>query len=151
MNLIEAISHRHPPEKIAVVSGDRSVSYGDLFRHAREIAALLEVRCGQGRISRIGLQCPNGVSYIVLSMGILLAGACLVPLAEELTDAERGEIASTTALDLILAADELPWHGGGEVLAAAVSDGTPWKLHRGDGSVPQFPEGGFQGLNETAG
>ena len=147
MNLIEAISHRHPPEKIAVVSGDRSVSYGDLFRHAREIAALLEVWCGQGRIPRIGLQCPNGVSYIVLSMGILLAGACLVPLAEELTDAERGEIASTTALDLILAADELPWHGGGEVLAAAVSDGTSWKLHRGDGSVPQFPEGGFQGLN----
>ena len=147
MNLIEEISLRHPPEKIAVVSGDRRVSYGDLFRHAREIADLLDEHGIEGRIARIGLQCPNGVPYIVLSMGILLAGACLVPLAEELTDTERGEIASTTALDLILAADELPWHGSGEIIAAAVADGTPWKLYRGDGSAPQFPEAGFQALN----
>ena len=91
MNLIEEISRRHAPDKVAVVSGDRHVSYGDLFRHAREIAILLEASHGTGRIPRIGLQCPNGVSYIVLSMGILLAGACLVPLAEELTDAERAE------------------------------------------------------------
>ena len=146
MNLIEEISRRHAPEKVAVVSGDRRVSYGDLFRHAREIADLLDEHGIEGRIARIGLQCPNGVPYIVLSMGILLAGACLVPLAEELTDTERGEIASTTALDLILAADELPWHSG-EIIAAAVADGTPWKLHRGDGSAPQFPEAGFQALN----
>lgn len=147
MNLIEEISRRHAPDKVAVVSGDRHVSYGDLFRHAREIAILLEASHGTGRIPRIGLQCPNGVSYIVLSMGILLAGACLVPLAEELTDAERAEIASITALDLILAADELPWHGSGELIATAASDGTNWKLHRGDGSSPQFPEAEFQALN----
>jgi long-chain acyl-CoA synthetase len=147
VNLIEEISHRHAPEKVAVVSGDRRVTYGDLFDHAREIARLLERHRGTKRIPRIGLQCPNGVSYIVLSMGILLAGGCLVPLAEELTDAERGEVASITALDLILAADELPWHGSGEVIASAVSDGTAWKLHRGDGSVPQFPEDEFQALN----
>jgi long-chain acyl-CoA synthetase len=147
VNLIEEISRRHAAETVAVVSGDRRVTYGGLFRHAREIANLLEAHRGVERIPRIGLQCPNGVSYIVLSMGILLAGGCLVPLAEELTDAERGEIASTTALDLILAADELPWHGNGEVLASAESDGTPWKLYRGNGSAPLFPEDAFQALN----
>lgn len=144
MNLIEEIARRHDPATLAVVSGERRVSYGDLFRHAREIAALIP---RIGRIPRIGLQCPNGVSYIVLSMGVLLAGACLVPLAEELTDAERAEIAATTALDFILAADELPWHGPEGVLFAAESDGTPWQLHRCDSLTPEFPEDGFQALN----
>ena len=110
MNLIEEISRRHDPATLAVVSGERRVTYGDLFRHAQEIAAQIP---RIGRIPRIGLQCPNGVSYIVLSMGVLLAGGCLVPLAEELTAAERSEIATTTALDFTVfaagdAATELP-------------------------------------------
>jgi len=144
MNLIEEIARLHHPATPAVVSGDRRVSYGELFRQAREIAALIP---NPGRIPRIGLQCPNGVSYIVLSMGVLLSGACLVPLAEELTPAERAEIAATTALDFILAADELPWHGAEEIVAAAVSDGTPWKLHRCEPPAPTFPEDAFQALN----
>ena len=99
MNLIEEIARRHPPSALAVASGERLVTYGELFEHAREIAALLQQHDDTGRIARIGLQCPNGVSYIILSMGVLLAGACLVPLAEELSEAERAEIAETTALD----------------------------------------------------
>ena len=144
MNLIEEIARRHNPATLAVVSGERRVTYGDLFHHAREIAAQIPAI---GRIPRIGLQCPNGVSYIVLSMGVLLAGGCLVPLAEELTDAERSEIAETTALDLIVAADDLPWHGPEEILLASESDGTPWKLHRCTALTPAFPEDGFQALN----
>ncbi|MCW1886871.1 AMP-binding protein [Luteolibacter flavescens] len=144
MNLIEEIARRHDPATLAVVSGDRRVTYGDLFRHAREISARIPAI---GRIPRIGLQCPNGVSYIVLSMGVLLAGGCLVPLAEELTDAERSEIVATTALDFILAADDLPWHGPEEVLLTAESDGTPWTLHRCAPLTPEFPEDGFQALN----
>lgn len=144
MNLIEEIARLHAPAALAVVSGERRVTYGELFQRAREIAALIP---NPGRIARIGLQCPNGVSYIVLSMGVLLSGACLVPLAEELTDAERAEIAATTALDFILAADELPWHGPEEVVAASEADGTPWKLHRGEPAAPAFPEDGFQALN----
>jgi len=144
VNLIEEIARRHDPAALAVVSGERRVSYGELFRQAREIAALIPAT---GRIPRIGLQCPNGVSYIVLSMGLLLAGACLVPLAEELTESERAEIAATTALDFILAADGLPWHGSEEVILAAESDGTRWRLHRCANPAPAFPEVGFQALN----
>jgi long-chain acyl-CoA synthetase len=144
VNLIEEISRRHDPATLAVVSGERRVTYGDLFWHAQEIAAQIP---RIGRIPRIGLQCPNGVSYIVLSMGVLLAGGCLVPLAEELTEAERAEITTTTALDFILAADELPWHGTEEILLTSESDGTPWKLHRCLPLTPAFPEDGFQALN----
>jgi long-chain acyl-CoA synthetase len=147
VNLIEDIARRHDPATPAVLSGDRRLSYGDLFHHARQVAALLRQHDDSGRIARIGLQCPNGVSYIVLSMGILLAGACLVPLAEELTEAERAEIAATTALDFILAADGLAWHGPEELIAAGESDGTRWQLHRGRSATPAFPEAAFQALN----
>ena len=147
MNLIEEIARRHPPSALAVASGERLVTYGELFEHAREIAALLQQHDDTGRIARIGLQCPNGVSYIILSMGVLLAGACLVPLAEELSEAERAEIAETTALDFVLAAGDLPWRGAGAVALSSETDGTPWKLHRCPACEPLFPEGEFQALN----
>ncbi|RYD42759.1 MAG: long-chain fatty acid--CoA ligase, partial [Verrucomicrobiaceae bacterium] len=60
MNLIEEIARRHDPATLAVVSGERRVTYGDLFDHARKIATQIPPL---GRIPRIGLQCPNGVSY----------------------------------------------------------------------------------------
>ncbi|WP_035607416.1 class I adenylate-forming enzyme family protein [Haloferula sp. BvORR071] len=147
MNLIEEIAHRHDPATIAIVSGDTRASYGDLFGEARRIAELLKAHNRFGRIPRIGLQCPNGLSYIVLSMGILLGGACLVPLAEELRDAERSEIADTTSLDLILAAGDLPWHGPEDVIAEHTSIGVSWKLHLCRPATPRFPEEEFQKLN----
>lgn len=148
MNLIEAISRRHHPTAPAIVSGDRQVSYGELFDQARTIAAKLQQAHPFDRIPRIGLQCPNGVPYIVLSMGILLAGACLVPLAEELTAAERESIATVTSLDAILAADSLPWHGPERAVVASESDGTPWRLHLcRHPAAPAFPEDGFQSLD----
>lgn len=147
MNLIEQIARRHDPATVAVTSGERRVTYGELFEQARQIAALVREHNPTGRIARIGLQCSNGVSYIVLSMGLLLAGACLVPLAEELTESERAEIATLTALDLILAADELAWHGTDAVVATSESDGTGWKLHRCQPGTPSFPEDAFQTLN----
>ncbi|QJE97335.1 class I adenylate-forming enzyme family protein [Luteolibacter luteus] len=147
MNLIEEIARRHDPATVAVTSGERRVTYGELFDQARQIATIMRAHGSPGRIPRVGLQCPNGVSYIVLSMGLLLADACLVPLAEELTESERTEIASITALDLILAADDLPWHGEETVVAASESDGTGWKLHRCASGTLLFPEDGFQALN----
>ncbi len=147
MNLIEEIARRHDPAALAVASGERRITYGALFARAREVAATLREHHPGGRAARIGLQCPNGVSYIVLSMGILLAGACLVPLAEELADPERTEIAETTALDFILAAEELPWKGRGTSVAAAETDGTAWRLIRFPSPPPAFPEAEFQALN----
>ncbi|MDB6078919.1 MAG: AMP-dependent synthetase and ligase [Akkermansiaceae bacterium] len=147
MNLIEEILRRHPHGKLAIVSGDEACSYGGLAAEAREIAALLREHWSEGRAPRVGLQCPNGLSYIVLSMGILLAGGCLVPLAEELTEAERGEIAAATALDLVVATAGLPWQGREEIVAAARAADTDWQLHRCAVRELSFPEEDFQRLN----
>ena len=77
MNLIAEIARRHPPAAIAIVSGSRSVTYEELFTKAEAIAAeIRETARPLGRLPRIGLSCPNGVDYIVLAMGILLADGC---------------------------------------------------------------------------
>jgi len=147
MNLIAEILRRHPADRIAVVSGAANIRYGELAAEAEAIAEVLRSQWQKKRAPRIGLQCPNGLAYIVISMGILLAGGCLVPLAEELAAPERSEIAVTTSLDLILAADRLAWHGGEAVVANGSSAGEAWRLHRCDAPAPSFPEEDFQALN----
>jgi len=133
MNLIAKIAQRHPAEAIAIISGGRSVTYGELFEGAEHIAAeIREAARPLGRHPRIGLHCTNGVNYIVLAMGILLADACLVPIAEELTAEERAEISRVTALDFTLDGHAI---GNGHTLARLKT------------SEPDFPESSFQALN----
>ena len=144
MNLIEEISRLHPSDAPAVVSGDRLVTYGELFDLAQPVAESIRQANTLGRRPRIGLNCPNGLDYIILSIGILLADACLVPLAEELTQDERDEITKTTSLDFILRSCPGP---GQAVKAAARSSTTDWKISALPPSSTIFPESDFQNLN----
>lgn len=133
MNLIAEIAQRHPAEAVAIISRDRSVTYGELFTSAEKIAAeIREAAQPLGRHPRIGLHCPNGLDYIILAMGILLADACLVPLAEELTEKEREEVSLITALDFTLEGHAT---GNGHTLARIKT------------VEPAFPESSFQALN----
>jgi long-chain acyl-CoA synthetase len=132
MNLIAEIARRHPPAAVAIVSGSRSVTYEELFTNAGAIAAeIREAARPLGRLPRIGLSCPNGVDYIVLAMGILLADGCLVPLADELTAEERAEIVRVTALDFTLEKQTLT---------------NPHVITRIETPEPAFPESAFQAL-----
>ena len=132
MNLIAEIARRHPPAAVAIVSGSRSVTYEELFTNAGAIAAeIREAARPLGRLPRIGLSCPNGVDYIVLAMGILLADGCLVPLADELTAEERAEIVRVTALDFTLEKQTFA---------------TPHVINRIETPEPAFPESAFQAL-----
>ena len=132
MNLIAEIARRHPPTAVAIVSGGCSVTYEELFKSAGAIAAeIREAARPLGRLPRIGLSCPNGIDYIVLSMGILLADACLVPLADELTAEERAEIIRVTALDFTL--EKHPSADG-------------HLITRIETPAPSFPEASFQAL-----
>jgi len=55
------------------------MSYGQLARESRSVAAFLKAR-GVEPGQRIGLLAPNGVAYLPAAFGLLEAGACLVPL-----------------------------------------------------------------------
>lgn len=100
MNIVDEISLRASAERPALVAGSLALSYGELFERVSKVSAWIE-RCRGFRsegVPRVGLACANGVDYIVLALGVLKAGGCLVPLAEELTEAERTEIIERTGL-----------------------------------------------------
>jgi long-chain acyl-CoA synthetase len=144
MNLIEDIARRQPADRVALIRGDRRVTFGELFELARPVAAEIRRRAADTSrpCPRVGLQWPNGIDYIVLSMAILLADACLVPLAEELAEDERREIIQTTALDFVLR----PAAGFGE-RADPTANPPVYQIDAvGAAAEPAFPEDAFQAL-----
>lgn len=109
MNIVDQIALRASAERPALVAGGVVRSYGELLERVSEVAVWLG-RCPGFRrdgVPRVGLACRSGVDYIVLALAILKAGGCLVPLADELTEAERMEIIARTGLCGIIL-------GGGE-------------------------------------
>lgn len=100
MNIVDQIALRASADRPALVADGIALTYGELLERVSKVAAWLDICPGFRRegVPRVGLACGNGVDYIVLALGILKAGGCLVPLAEELTEAERQEIIGRTAL-----------------------------------------------------
>lgn len=109
MNIVDQIILRASAERPALMADGVTLSFGDLLERVSRVAAWLD-RCPGFRregVPRVGLACGNGVDYIILALGILKAGGCLVPVAEELTETERVEVIERTRLcGLILGKDE---------------------------------------------
>ena len=100
MNIVDQIALRASADRPALMADGVVLSFGELLERAAVVAAWLD-RCKGFRrdgVPRVGLACGNGVDYIVLALGILKAGGCLVPLADELTQTERQEIIERTGL-----------------------------------------------------
>lgn len=100
VNIVDQITLRASAERQALILDGESMTYGELFERVSEVASWLDHCPGYRRdgVPRIGLACGNGVDYIVLALAILKAGGCLVPLADELTLPERGEVIARTRL-----------------------------------------------------
>lgn len=89
--LAEAALRR--PDHVALVDGDRRVTYGDLWDLARRHASALlarDVRPGD----RLALLAPDSLEFVVGYFGVIAAGGVLVPLpptlrAPEMTDLLR--------------------------------------------------------------
>ena len=70
---------RHRPEALALVENDRSLSYGQLLGYAQSIAASLQgmgVKPGQP----VAIHLDRGIDAVIALFGVLLSGACYVPL-----------------------------------------------------------------------
>ena len=106
MNLADILSasadrHANRPAVTDVRAG-RSLTYGELAQEAERVAKFLTaqgVRPGQ----RVGLMAPNGLGYLPAAFGLLATGACLTPLASNLTSAETAQIVREVALNARLA------------------------------------------------
>ncbi|HZF09531.1 MAG TPA: amino acid adenylation domain-containing protein, partial [Thermoanaerobaculia bacterium] len=104
---------RRTPGAIAVVAGEREVSYRELDRRSNRLARRLAT-LGVGPESRVGLSVERSVELMVGLLGILKAGAAYVPLDPEYP-AERLAFMAEEAVGT-----------GGVVLVGPDQPAAPW-------------------------
>src|SRR5712671_5943271 len=100
MNLTELLDNTASnwPQRMALVEGDKTVSYAELIEKTNELAAqlrLLQLAPG----CRIGLCFPNGVNYVALTFALWRVNAVVVPIPMECTEEEAGDIAAKMQLE----------------------------------------------------
>src|SRR3989454_5137186 len=120
MNLVELLyssAERHSSRRaLTDVRSGRCLSCGQRARGTQRVAALLKTE-GVERGQRIGLLAPNDLAYVPAAFGLLAAGACMVPLASNLTPAETAEIVREVQLNGCLA-----WPRAGVLAGARAAD-----------------------------
>lgn len=93
MNIVEAI--RAETEalagKTAVIDGNTSVCYADLFKTVDALRTNL-VELGVSPGQRIAFLCNDSADYIAVSLAILSVPAAVVPISPSLTPAEAAEV-----------------------------------------------------------
>jgi long-chain acyl-CoA synthetase len=67
------------PDRVAVIVGDREVSYGELDGLTDRLAAGLREQ-GVERGDRVAIMLPNGIEAVVAIQGTLRAGAAIMPV-----------------------------------------------------------------------
>jgi non-ribosomal peptide synthetase-like protein len=88
-DLLEASAAR-VPDRIALIAGDRSLSYRELNAQADLVASrLIAAGVRPGQI--VGLWLPRGIELLVLQAGIAKAGAAWLPVDED-TPVERLQV-----------------------------------------------------------
>ena len=78
---------RHQPTKAAVITNERSITYGELDVAVNCLARHL-VSQGLERGDRVAVHWHNSIEYVVLMMGIWRAGMIMVPINPRLKAAE---------------------------------------------------------------
>jgi long-chain acyl-CoA synthetase len=115
MNIVEVIRRETilVQGKIALVEGERAVTYGDLLE---KVAALRHLLAGKGIVTgqRIALRCADGIDYVIGSLGLLECGAAVVPVADSLTESEIRETIERIDVAGILTHVTLPGMCGDE-------------------------------------
>jgi long-chain acyl-CoA synthetase len=89
--VVLAEAARRTPDKLAVVQGELRVTYGDLWRQARQHAAALRA-LGVGPGDRVALLAPNVTDFVRAYYAILAVGGVVVPVPTLLNADEAGFI-----------------------------------------------------------
>ncbi len=89
------------PAAVAVLSGDRRLTYGELDVAANRFAAYLR-HCGLGQASRIGVCLPMSMDLPICLLGILKAGASYVPLDPADPPQRRGHLVAAANVTAII-------------------------------------------------
>ncbi len=135
-----AVRHADRP---AVVLGDQTLSYGQLWTQARQYAAVLRER-GIGAGDRVALLLPNTPHFPLAYFGVLALGAVAVPVHALLRSEEIAYVLTDSGAKALVCAAPLLGEGGkGAELAGvpvlAVMDGGDASIERIDTLAPAAP------------
>jgi HIP---CoA ligase len=78
-------------DRLALVDGNTRLTYGELHAQSRTFAAAL-VAAGVGPGDRVALWAPNSAEWVVALLGLLHAGAVLVPVNTRFKGREAADI-----------------------------------------------------------
>jgi amino acid adenylation domain-containing protein len=117
---------RSRPDAVALVAGERRMSYGELERRSGVLAAALR-RLGVGPEVRVGLSAERSFELVVGILGILRSGGALVPLDPSHPAERLSLLLEDSGLAVVVSQEELPVSGPailrlGEVEDAAWTD-----------------------------
>lgn len=89
------------PEKIAVICGDRRLSYAQLAELSQRIAASL-VAAGVGKGDRVAILSGRSIEAVAAQLGVLTIGAAFVPLDPASPGAVQSGILDAAGVHVIL-------------------------------------------------
>ena len=118
---------RSTPDRVAVIHGDKELSYRQLNRTANRIAGRLRER-GVTRGTLVGVHCERTEWLVPALLAVLKAGGAYVPLDPAYPAERLALIVSDAQLDHVVtgAGQPLPWLGGADAVllsADPVADG----------------------------
>ncbi|MFD9601990.1 amino acid adenylation domain-containing protein [Streptomyces sp. NPDC059970] len=97
-DLVASVVHEHG-DRDAVVCGDLTLSYIELWRRAAQLAHHLR-SSGVGSESRVGLCVPASAELLVGVLGILLSGAAVVPVVPTFPVPRNRMVIEDAAMDV---------------------------------------------------
>ncbi|WP_431775069.1 amino acid adenylation domain-containing protein [Streptomyces cucumeris] len=96
---LEQLARR--PDRTAVISGDRTLSYAELHREACRVAHWLRER-GAGPGRPVGIVMEKGWEQIAAAYGVLYAGAPYLPVAPDVSARRVRELLERCEVELVL-------------------------------------------------
>ena len=120
-----ARAREHWPERVAVVTGGRRCSYGQLYDRAAAAARALGER-GAGDGARLAVLEPNSAAFIEATFAAAGAGAVLMPLNHRLAPAELAAALADAEARWLLAAPQFADKVAAIERAGARLDGVIW-------------------------
>ena len=98
---------RRVPDAVALEDSTRRISYRELVRQARSVAALIHQKAGQDQGRPVGVLIPYGVDAGVGLLAALLSGHPYVPLDPSYPSERLRYMIEDAGVGLILAADRI--------------------------------------------
>jgi amino acid adenylation domain-containing protein len=119
-----ALQAARAPEAIALIEGERRITYAELDRQADRIAAVLR-RHGVGRGSVVGVWLPRSADFAIAVLGVLKAHAAYLPLDPAQPRPRLRAMLDDAGVDVLLARAPIDLGADGRALDVVMLDAAP--------------------------